>query len=359
MNRKEWKNLCKSGHKIAFLYYNKVHKFLKSKEFESLENCDKDAKVIHHLRDTEEQRKYNDEHYELFGFELDENGNESFTYGKYVVFWTKEHHDKYHRQSLKFRLHHSKVMKEKCKDPDYRKKLSEAQRNSWTDKRKEEQSIRLILLYKEHPEIKQKISNSCKGKHSGENNPMYGKPGSMLGKHHSDEAKRKISESNTGHEVSTETREKISESLKNSDKHPWSGKCLHDYVKRKLSESRTGDKHWFYGKHLSEEHRANIGKSLLGHITSESTKKKISDSLKGHTVSEDTKQKISENRKGKGCKPCSEDTKKKISDKKKFISEVYNKYKTCGGLLKWNYFNKYFKEVYNCDTDTFNLEFVI
>ena len=96
MNQKEWKELCKVDKATAHYWYNKVTKKRTSKEFESLENCDKDAKVIHHLRDTEEQRKYNDEHYEMFGFEIDENGDEIFNYGKYVVFWTKEHHSEYH-----------------------------------------------------------------------------------------------------------------------------------------------------------------------------------------------------------------------------------------------------------------------
>ena len=96
MNHSEWKELCKVDKATAHYWYNKVTKKRISKEFELLENCDKDAKVIHHLRDTEEQRKYNDEHYELFGFEIDEYGNEHFEYGKYVVFWTKEHHNSYH-----------------------------------------------------------------------------------------------------------------------------------------------------------------------------------------------------------------------------------------------------------------------
>ena len=362
MNRKEWKELCKFDRAKAHYWYNKVTKKRLSKEFESDPRTDKDAKVIHHLRDTEEQRKYNDEHYEMFGFEIDEDGNEIFNYGKYVVFWTKEHHDTYHKRSLEFRLHHSKVMKEKCKNPDYRKMLCEVQKNSWTDKRREEQSIRSKHLYEEHPEIKQKISESGKGKHSGKNNAMHGRFGKdhpKYGHTTSDEGKASFRAKRLHHEVSEDTRKKISISLKNSDKHPWRGKHLPAYVKRKLSESRIGDKHWFYGKHLSEEHRANIGKSLLGHATSESTKKKISDSLKGHAVSEDTRQKISESRKGKGCRPCSEDTKKKISDKKKFISEMYNKYKTHGGSLNWNNFNKYFKDIYSPVTDTFNFEFTI
>lgn len=362
MNRKEWKEFCKTNSKDAFIWYNRVRKLLKSKEFESSDNCDKDAKVIHHLRDTEEQRKYNDEHYELFGFEIDEDGNEIFNYGKYVVFWTKEHHDNYHRKSLELRLHQSKVMKEKFKNYDYYKAFCEVQRNKWTDKRKEEQSIRCKLLYEEHPEIRQKISNSCKGKCSGENNAMYGKFGKdhpKYGHTMTDEGKANFRAKRLHHEVSADTRKKISISLKNSDKHPWRGRHLPDYIIQKISDTKKSSYHPYRGNNLSEEHRNNISKSLLGHITSESTKKKISDSLKGHIVSEDTRKKISNNRKGKGCRPCSEDTKKKISYKKKYISEIYNKYKFSGGSLSWNIFNKYFHDIYNSETCTFNLEFVI
>ena len=110
MNSKEWKELCSIDHKTAYFWYNKVKRILKSKEFESLENCDKDARVIHHLRDTEEQRKYNDEHYEMFGIEIDANGNEHFEYGKYVVFWTKAHHDEYHSGSEETRKKRSESL---------------------------------------------------------------------------------------------------------------------------------------------------------------------------------------------------------------------------------------------------------
>ena len=87
MNQKEWKT---SGRfKGKFEWYNKTRKIQKSLCYEQ----DPNANVIHHLRDTEEQRRYNDEHYELWGFEVNEDGNEHFEYGKYVVFWTKEYHD--------------------------------------------------------------------------------------------------------------------------------------------------------------------------------------------------------------------------------------------------------------------------
>ena len=362
MNRKEWKEFCKTDSKDAFTWYNRVRKLLKSKEFESSDNCDKDAKVIHHLRDTEEQRKYNDEHYELWGFEIDEDGNEIFNYGKYVAFWTKEHHDNYHRKSLEFRLHQSKVIKEKFKNPDYHKLFCEVQRNSWTDKRKEEQSVRRKLLYEEHPEIRQKISNSCKCKCSGENNAMYGKFGKdhpKYGHTMTDEGKANFRAKRLHHEVSADTRKKISISLKNSDKHTWRGKHLPDYIRQKISDTKKNSYHPYRGRHLSEEHRNNISKSLLGHTTSDETKLKISDSLKGHIVSNETRKKISDSRSKVPGKPHAESVKKAISDKKRYISEIYHRYKDLGGSLSWNSFNKYFSVVYSKDDDSFNLEFIV
>ena len=49
--------------------------------------------VVHHRDDTEECRKYNEEHYELWGFNLDG----TFEYGKYVVFMTLAEHNTYHK----------------------------------------------------------------------------------------------------------------------------------------------------------------------------------------------------------------------------------------------------------------------
>ena len=66
-------------------------------------------------------------------------------------------------------------------------------------------------------EIKDKISYSLIGKMSGENNPMYGKIGEespMFGKIHSDESKKKISESKKGKKrkpFTEETKRKMAE----------------------------------------------------------------------------------------------------------------------------------------------------
>lgn len=92
MNQREWKRLCKlNKHLLDFTYYNKTRKLQKSLKY----NSDPNAVVIHHLRDTEEQRKYNNEHYELWGYNLDG----TFEYGKYIIFVTKEEHREIHKCS--------------------------------------------------------------------------------------------------------------------------------------------------------------------------------------------------------------------------------------------------------------------
>lgn len=137
MNRKEWKDLCKVDKAKAYYWYNIVKAKLLSKEFEFDERTDKDAKVIHHLRDTEEQRKYNDEHYELFGMNLDG----TFEYGKYVVFWTKEHHNEYHSDSV-----------------ETRNRKSSAQFLLWQDHVIREKRIVGIIGHKTSQETRDKIS---------------------------------------------------------------------------------------------------------------------------------------------------------------------------------------------------------
>ena len=287
MNIKEWRKACDEGW-APRKYDNASREIQLSLKY----NPDPKATVRHHLRDTEEQRKYNDEHYELWGFEIDENGNEHFEYGKYIIFCTEEeHHSVWHNVN-------------------------------------------------------------------GENNPMYGKPGTNLGKTFSEEHRKRISESRINHEVSDETREKISDTLKNSDKHPWRGKQLPDYVRQSISDTKKNSYHPYRGAHLSEEHRASISESLKGHSTSDETKSKISESLKGHEVSEETRHKISLNStRAMLGRSHSDETKMLIREKKQLNVSLYNRYKSLGGGLTWNSFQHYITEIYDSETDSFNMEF--
>lgn len=69
-------------------------------------------------------------------------------------------------------------------------------------------------------------------------------------------------------------------------------------TKKKMSENRKGNKHHFFGKHFSDQHKKNLSESQtgrgLGSKMSEETKKKMSLSHTGKEFSEDTKKKLSD-----------------------------------------------------------------
>jgi len=166
---------------------------------------------------------------------------------------------------------------------------------------------------------------------------------------HSEETKRKISNSEKGRIQSEETKRKISISMKNlpprskewSDKiskaNKGKGKPHHsEETKKKISKSLTGykqgprSKEWSdkiskanKGKQHTEETKRKLSEANKGKQHTEETKKKMSEAKKGKsswnkgkTVSEETKKKMSEAKKGKLRKPFSEETKKKMSEAK-------------------------------------------
>ena len=125
--------------------------------------------VIHHRDDTEETRKYNEEHYELWGCNLDG----TFEYGKYVVFMTNAEHTTYHKPNSYF-------------TEETRRKLSAALTGRvFTTEHREK--IGASLKGRTHlppsDETRRKMSES----HKGSNNAMYGR-------HHSDETRNRLSE---------------------------------------------------------------------------------------------------------------------------------------------------------------------
>ena len=128
---------------------------------------------------------------------------------------------------------------------------------------------------------------------------------------HSEETKKKLSETRKGKKHSEETKQKIGEAQK--------GKKLSDETRKKMSEAHKGEKNWNYGKHLSEEHKKKLSECNKGKHRSEETRKKMSDAQKGEKHwnygkhhSEVSKIKMSEAHRGK---KLSEETRKKISEK--------------------------------------------
>ena len=205
MNQKEWKKSDSFPGKYE--WYHKTRKLQKSLHYVS----DPNATVVHHLRDTEEQRKYNDEHYELWGHNLDG----TFEYGKYVIFVTKEEHAEIHKRS-----------------EETRKKISD----SWTDERREQAKMidrtgENNGMYGKHhsDETKKKLSENhydC----SGENNPMYGK-------HHSKESCEKMSAHRMGEDNPFYGKSPSKEHIQKL-KELFTGRRLSDETKHKISESK-------------------------------------------------------------------------------------------------------------------------
>ena len=147
----------------------------------------------------------------------------------------------------------------------------------------------------------------------------------MSGFRHSEESKRKMSESSKGQVCPMKGKKHTEESLikmsaaqKGNQK--WLGKKHTEESKKKMSEAQKGEKHHFYGKHLTEEQKRNLSEVLkgnkrrLGLHHTEETKKKMSLAHKGHKPTKETLIKLSESHKGH---KASEESKKKMSESAK------------------------------------------
>ena len=85
MNQKQWKKLTHSIDKPKDFWYWRN----KAVEYFNLQK----GQVIHHLRDTKEQRIFNDNYYERWGFDFNEEM-------KYCICISKEEHSELHKYSL-------------------------------------------------------------------------------------------------------------------------------------------------------------------------------------------------------------------------------------------------------------------
>ena len=288
MNKKEYYNTA-GAHKTY--EYKYVHGLLHKWKIENNYTC---RCIVHHRDDTEECIKYNNEHYELWGF----NEDGTFEYGKYVIFMTHADHSSHHNSGDK---------------------------NSM-----------------KRPEVRARMSATKKGCISH-----------FKGKHHSEESKRKLRESHLGKKASEETRRKLSESRK-GEKH-WNygkhhseetrekiriantGKKASEESRQKMSESRKGEKNSFYGKHHSEETKQRIREANSGRKHTEESKQKMSFAQSGDKNGFYGKKHTEESR-----KKMSESLKVVISQQMKYDALHYHKYKANGGNVQWNAFRKLF-----------------
>lgn len=119
----------------------------------------------------------------------------------------------------------------------------------------------------EEARAKQSFANS------GENNPMYGKPSPMTGKHHSKETIEKMRNAKLGKLKSAETKVRMSVAKQNMSKETkakmsaWqTGRTLSEEHKKNISITKSGEKHPNYGKHLSAATKTLISESLKARL---------------------------------------------------------------------------------------------
>lgn len=101
-------------------------------------------------------------------------------------------------------------------------------------------------------ETKRKISESGKKRFESKKGIHRGKGNPMWGKQHSEETKRKIGEAGRGRKLSEETRRRISEAKK-GEKNPNWGKHPSEETRKKQSESHKGERSPFWRGGVSFE----------------------------------------------------------------------------------------------------------
>ena len=111
------------------------------------------GEVIHHLMETEEQKLFNKEHYERWGFDL--NGEM-----KYAVKMSKEEHDMYHVS----------LRKGKKNSEEHNRKCSEASKKLWENEEYRSNVLTHRAEYWKNEEAHKKQSNALKNYFSNSEN---------------------------------------------------------------------------------------------------------------------------------------------------------------------------------------------
>ena len=110
-------------------------------------------------------------------------------------------------------------------------------------------------------------------------------------KPHTEETKKKISESHKGFSHTEETKKKMSSS-KIGEKHPMFGKKHTEESIKKIGEGQIGRKHTEETKRKMSEKRKGEKHHMFGKKHTEESKKKMSESHKGYSHTEETKKKM-------------------------------------------------------------------
>ena len=265
----------------------------------------------------------------MFGYVIDESGNEEFNYGDYVVFWTQDHHREYHHIS-----------------EETRKKISESLKgegNYWYGKHRsynEKSKISNTLLgIKRSNETRQKIGNANRGKvllnetKSKISNSLHeymSKPG--VKESISEKTKKSMTEEHRAYlskvqkeRITDEIREEISERMKEI--------CNRPEVKKKNREAHI--ELWKSEEYRSKQVAARINKNV-----SQETRDKCSTNSKRLWNDSEYRQKVID---GLKQVPHSEEWNDRVRQSRKEMSDAYKEYKSNGGVLMWNEFQKIYK----------------
>lgn len=140
---------------------------------------------------------------------------------------------------------------------------------------------------------------------------MRGELSHWYGKHHYKESKRKISEANRGRQLSTEHRRKLSVAW-SGERNPLYGKSPSAETRRKISDANRGRHHTeqakrkmseaHKGKHHSDETKGKISQALKGQQPSKETRAKLSAAQKGKHLSSETRARMSKAQKARRCR---------------------------------------------------------